>query len=59
MSSLLLKIRGITPNLTPGAKLVVIVLMFAGRIGALSFGIALFSRRLPETILEGEEDLAV
>jgi trk system potassium uptake protein TrkH len=35
--------RGITGDLTPLSKCVVIVLMFIGRIGPITFGLALFS----------------
>ena len=51
--------RGITSDLTTWSKLVVIVLMFIGRVGALSFGIALFTNESTETILEVEEDVAI
>lgn len=51
--------RGITGELTAAAKFVVIGLMFIGRVGALSFGVALFTRESPATIVEVEEDLAI
>lgn len=35
---------GITPDLTPVGKIVVILLMFIGRIGVLTFGIAVVTR---------------
>lgn len=49
---------GITANLTPIGKLILIGLMFIGRLGPLSFGVALFfpSGRRSES---GREDLAV
>jgi len=47
---------GITPALSALGKLVVIVLMFAGRVGPLSLGAALFA---PRNESPREEDLAV
>lgn len=51
--------RGITGDLTAAGKWVTIVLMFIGRVGALSFGVALFTRESPATVVEVEEDLAI
>lgn len=51
--------RGITSDLNTWSKLVVIVLMFIGRVGALSFGIALFADESTETIRVVEEDVAI
>lgn len=51
--------RGITSELTEFSKLIVIVLMFVGRVGALSFGIALFTSQSTTEVLEVEEDLAI
>jgi trk system potassium uptake protein TrkH len=49
---------GITAQLTPIGKLILIVLMFIGRLGPLAFGIALF---LPPGKRDdpGKEDLAI
>ena len=49
---------GITATLSPIGKLIIIVLMFCGRLGPLAFGIALF---LPSATLEEitQEDLAI
>ena len=48
---------GITAQLTPIGKLILILLMFIGRVGPLTFGVALFlpSRSRPR----GKEDLAI
>jgi trk system potassium uptake protein TrkH len=51
--------RGITGDLTSVAKFVVIFLMFIGRIGPLSFGIALFYERSKQRPEEPMEDLAI
>ncbi|MEZ4849562.1 MAG: potassium transporter TrkG [Bacteroidia bacterium] len=48
---------GITPDLTILGKVFVIALMFLGRIGPLSFGMALFSPKDEEELKE--EDLAI
>ncbi|MCG3178816.1 MAG: Potassium/sodium uptake protein NtpJ [Phycisphaerae bacterium] len=49
---------GITPTLTNMGKLILILLMFCGRLGPLTFGIALFFRKgLQPTALDN--DLAV
>lgn len=48
---------GITPNLTHLGKLVVTFLMFCGRLGPLTFGIALFFRRTREAA--SDSDLAI
>lgn len=48
---------GITAQLTPIGKLILILLMFIGRVGPLTFGVALF---LPSgTRARGKEDLAL
>ena len=48
---------GITAQLTPLGKLILILLMFIGRVGPLTFGVALF---LPSgTRSRGKEDLAL
>jgi len=51
--------RGITGDLTSLSKIVVILLMYVGRVGPLSFGIALFYQRAASTVIQGEEDLAI
>jgi trk system potassium uptake protein TrkH len=49
---------GITATLSDVGRLVVILLMFSGRLGPLTFGIALFAR--PRAVTEkGDNDLAV
>lgn len=48
--------RGITGDLEPLAKCVVIVLMFIGRVGPITFGLALFSGETPQV---KQDDLAV
>jgi trk system potassium uptake protein TrkH len=50
--------RGITADLTPVAKLIVIALMFIGRVGPLTFGLAFFAHA-PNNRSEITEDLAV
>lgn len=49
--------RGITPVLTPLGKIIVIVLMFIGRVGPLTLGLAVFVGSDPRP--GGEEDLAI
>lgn len=53
--------RGITFGLTSGGKWVLIVMMFLGRVGPLSFGLALLSRQSGQKkhADELEEDFAV
>ncbi|RPH94864.1 potassium transporter KtrB [candidate division KSB1 bacterium] len=46
--------RGITANLSLLGKLIVITLMFVGRVGALSFGFALFGSATVEQIIEAD-----
>jgi trk system potassium uptake protein TrkH len=48
---------GITAQLTPVGKLILILLMFIGRVGPLTFGIALFLPSGPRH--RGKEDLAI
>ena len=48
---------GITAQLTPVGKLILILLMFIGRVGPLTFGIALFLPSGPRR--RGKEDLAI
>jgi trk system potassium uptake protein TrkH len=49
---------GITASLTHLGKLIIILLMFCGRLGPLTFGLALFARS-PQTADEADNDLAV
>jgi trk system potassium uptake protein TrkH len=49
---------GITPGLSALGKLVVIVLMFSGRVGPMTLGTALFTRRTGEPPVR-DSDLAV
>ncbi len=49
---------GITEQLTNLGKLIIIALMFLGRIGPLSFGLALFSSSIEDEIII-EEDVAI
>ena len=52
--------RGVTGDLTDLGKLVVTALMFIGRLGPLTFGLALFAgggEAVPEALVE--EDLAI
>ena len=52
--------RGITGNLEPLGKLVLILLMFIGRMGPLLFGLALFRCRIRPDMTAAEiEDLAI
>lgn len=48
--------RGLTSDLTPLGKLVVIGLMFIGRVGPITFGLALMSEGEP---LDKSDDLAI
>jgi len=51
---------GITSSLTPMGKIIIILLMFCGRVGPLTFGAALWGKHLPETLPSpGDNDLAV
>jgi trk system potassium uptake protein TrkH len=51
---------GITGSLTPWGKGVIIVLMFIGRLGVITFGLAVLARKRNATEqLEQNEDLAV
>lgn len=50
--------RGITGSLTPAGKIIIILLMFLGRLGPVAFGMAFF--RTPATADHcGEEDVAI
>jgi trk system potassium uptake protein TrkH len=52
--------RGITGDLSDFAKFVIILIMFIGRLGVLTFGLAIWSKNINEdkTIVI-EEDIAV
>ncbi|MEQ8703318.1 MAG: potassium transporter TrkG [Phaeodactylibacter sp.] len=50
---------GITGNLTAWGKVVVIFVMFVGRLGLLTFGLAILARKNRIKTIEDEEDLAV
>ncbi|MEM1251912.1 MAG: potassium transporter TrkG [Cyanobacteria bacterium P01_H01_bin.21] len=51
--------RGMTGDLTTFGKLIIIVMMYVGRIGPLSFGMALLYNRSRSLVQMPEEDLAV
>ena len=51
--------RGITGDLTTLGKWIIIVMMYVGRIGPLSFGMALLYNRSRSFVKMPEEDLAV
>lgn len=51
--------RGMTGDLTTLGKLIIIVMMYVGRIGPLSFGMALLYNRSRSLVKMPEEDLAV
>jgi trk system potassium uptake protein TrkH len=50
---------GITGNLSPGGKIVIILVMFIGRLGVLTFGLAILARRNGTKTQSAEGDLAV
>ncbi len=50
---------GITGNLTVAGKVLIILLMFTGRVGVLTFGFALLERKSKEREKAIEDDLAV
>lgn len=50
---------GITGDLTEIGKVLVIILMFVGRVGVLTFGFALLKRKKEDNNLQIEDDLAV
>jgi len=51
--------RGITADLASSGKVVVILLMFVGRVGVISLGLAALSKRDGETPVAKEADLVV
>ncbi|WP_300008493.1 potassium transporter TrkG [uncultured Dokdonia sp.] len=50
---------GITGGLTEIGKVLVIILMFVGRVGVLTFGFALLKRKKEDNDVQIEDDLAV
>lgn len=50
---------GITGDLSPWGKVVLIFVMFVGRLGILTFGLAILARRNKLTKRKDEEDLAL
>ncbi|WP_245759833.1 TrkH family potassium uptake protein [Robiginitalea myxolifaciens] len=50
---------GITGDLSVGGKLLIIILMFTGRVGVLTFGFALLARSSSEELSIKSDDLAV
>ena len=50
---------GITPDLSPGGKLIIVGLMFAGRLGPLTLGLALLEARPEKRIEYPAEDVVV
>lgn len=50
---------GLTGNLSVWGKMVIIFVMFVGRLGLLTFGLAILARRNKITTIEDEADLAV
>jgi trk system potassium uptake protein TrkH len=50
---------GITGDLTEIGKVLVIILMFVGRVGVLTFGFALLKRKTDDNNVQIEDDLAV
>jgi len=50
---------GITGDLTGIGKVLVIILMFVGRVGVLTFGFALLKRKKDQNDVQIEDDLAV
>lgn len=50
---------GITGDLNAMGKIVLIILMFIGRLGVLTFGLAIWSRKIKSPITTQEEDLAI
>jgi len=51
--------RGITGSLTEVGKVLIIVLMFLGRVGVLTFGFALLARKRTAKLTTIKDDLAV
>lgn len=50
---------GITPTLTPGGKIVVILLMFVGRLGPLTVAVAIARQRPAADVRLGEEPVMI
>lgn len=50
---------GITPYLNTGARIVLILLMFVGRVGSISFGAALMEKKAPPPAMDPYENVIV
>jgi trk system potassium uptake protein TrkH len=50
---------GITPTLTPAGKLVLVVTMFAGRVGPLTLALALARAQRPATFRHASESIKI
>jgi len=50
--------RGITGDLLPFGKVIIILLMFIGRVGPITFGLALF-KQVQQNVRLAEEDIAI
>jgi trk system potassium uptake protein TrkH len=50
--------RGITGSLSPAGKIIIVALMFLGRLGPVAFGMAFF-REPSDSDNSGEEDVAI
>jgi len=50
---------GITPSLSLFGKIIIIILMFIGRLGPISFGVFLFSRKKKKVIGNTYEDIVI
>jgi trk system potassium uptake protein TrkH len=50
---------GITGDLTAWGKVVLIFVMFVGRLGLLTFGLAILAKKNKIKLIEDETDLAV
>jgi trk system potassium uptake protein TrkH len=51
--------RGITPSLTPIGKLLIIVMMYSGRLGPLTLGMAISNRVSPSHIRYPEANITI
>lgn len=50
---------GITGMLSASGKIIIIILMFVGRLGPITFGVFLFSRKAPEKVKDEHEDIVI
>jgi trk system potassium uptake protein TrkH len=50
---------GVTPDLTTGGKLIIILTMFAGRLGPLGLAISLFGREIEQRYKYPEENVMI